>query len=608
MIGGSSDSILTTAAVQLVWIGLVKATVVLLLAWAGALLLRNRSAAMRSAVWAVALSALLALPVLSSVLPSWEIDYPGSRATVSSAGFAATTVPADRTVSPPVPQSGSRPFGAEVVARAEDRPSIALVMAALAFMVWLGGAVMMLLRLALHGIRVCGIARSAEREVPRRLEQVLGGRGARAPTGAPMRVVISGEVSIPFSCGMWKPTVVLPATARNWPLDRLRSVLLHEQAHVARQDYRVHVVVEIVRALYWPNPLVWIAARRVAMERERACDDFVLHRGTPSDEYATHLLHLARAQLAAGTTSAIVTMADASGLKERLRSIMSPRADRTPVRADRQVLAACLALAVVVPLSMAEIRGADREIPSTEQLVGALQHDDDPRVRQRSAWWLGEHEDFDAVWALVDALRDESAAVRQTAAWALGEIKDRKSIPGLVELLEDGDPLVREMAALALGEIEHPSAIRPLVRALDERDELRPAVAWALGEIRGDEAEEARARALEKCDPRLEDCGMVWTETPEKPSYLGTVGDLFDDLGAADVRTRRRAALGLGHVGMHHGFDSNREAITAVDRLLRTLRDPAPEVRAAAVWSLDEINPSRSADSRNSRGLHGGVR
>ena len=45
--------------------------------------------------------------------------------------------------------------------------------------------------------------------------------------------------------------------------------------------------------------------------------------------------------------------------------------------------------------------------------------------------------------------------------------------------------------------------------------------------------------------------------------------------------------------GRAHDYGSLEESLDAVDGLLEALLDEEPEVRAAAVWSLDEINPSR---------------
>ena len=53
------------------------------------------------------------------------------------------------------------------------------------------------------------------------------------------------------------------------------------------------MITGIVSALYWFNPLVWFAARRMRLERERACDDMVLNIGCKASDYATHLMEIA---------------------------------------------------------------------------------------------------------------------------------------------------------------------------------------------------------------------------------------------------------------------------------------------------------------------------
>jgi hypothetical protein len=352
-----------------------------------------------------------------------------------------------------------------------------------------------------------------------------------------------------------------------------------------------------VRSFYWPNPLVWFAVDKAAMEREHACDDEALNVGVRCDVYARHLLEVVLSQTGGATPHAAVAMAGRSNLATRVRKILARGMSRRP--ASREVLTAAAfgAVLVTLPLAALELTAAD-ESSVTEVRHAQLQrprsvevrieelNSGDARVRRYAAWALGEMEDDRGVAPLHERLGDNDVDVRLVAAWALGEIKNRRSVEPLVESLNDDDPFVREMVVIALGEIGHSSAVEPLVGAYARDETLVWPVVWALGEIDSFDAYEARMALFEALERRPWDNTEVWAgewhgwEGPDRIRGLSTLERALSD---EDPENRQYAAWELGHLDNEQ----------AVESLLDLLRDEDPIVRAMAIWALDETNPSR---------------
>ena len=93
--------------------------------------------------------------------------------------------------------------------------------------------------------------------------------GLRCP---PEVLIVDGEGS-PFVCGLRHPALVLPrGLAHALGRDPLRSVLLHELAHIRRRDLLWDWIPTIARVLYVFHPAAHYLAYRARLERELACD------------------------------------------------------------------------------------------------------------------------------------------------------------------------------------------------------------------------------------------------------------------------------------------------------------------------------------------------
>jgi beta-lactamase regulating signal transducer with metallopeptidase domain len=232
-----------------------------------------------------------------------------------------------------------------------------------ATLLWAFGTLACLLRLAAGRVALRRIARRA---VPADAEwsALLADEAARADVRAPVRLLVDAGVAAPATWGVRHPVVVLPAGADAWPESRRRAVLRHELAHVARRDALVQGVAGVTCALYWFHPGVWLAARRLVAERERACDDRVLVSGARPADYAAELLDVARLARASGLPSLVtVSMARRTELEGRLLDVLDPR--RARGRPSRAAGLAGAVLAGVLVVALSAFRAVPREAPAT---------------------------------------------------------------------------------------------------------------------------------------------------------------------------------------------------------------------------------------------------
>jgi uncharacterized protein (TIGR03435 family) len=141
-------------------------------------------------------------------------------------------------------------------------------------------------------------------------------------------VLLHESVASPMTCGILRPTIVLPIEAPDWAEQELRRALLHEIEHVRRADWLSQCVARSVCAVYWFHPLAWMAWRQLGLEAERACDDAVL-RHAEAIAYADQLIALA-ARLKTASVQPLIAMANSTDLSARIRAVLDARQRRGP--------------------------------------------------------------------------------------------------------------------------------------------------------------------------------------------------------------------------------------------------------------------------------------
>ncbi len=334
---------------------IAKVSVVLLLALIAVSALKPRSAALRHWVIAVAVVCAWVVAPMSELLPPWldatlwEATAPSERngvtpdqaATTAAVPPAGSRVEVDVMAAPP-PGASRRPATLQIAAGTWILGTLAsafILLAGLARLRWLAA-------------RGRAIEHGRARDIGEQVRRACG-------LPSPVRLLQSDRPDLLITWGWRRPKVLLPAAAHDWSDERLRIVLTHELAHIARRDWVVQLAAEALRAVYWFNPLVWIACRRLRAESERACDDAVLSQGTDGPEYAAHLLAVARTlHPRRRSWLPAPAMARRSSLERRVRAMLDTTLNRRPVsRPDRVVTIVAL---LAVTLSVAGLRAQPR--------------------------------------------------------------------------------------------------------------------------------------------------------------------------------------------------------------------------------------------------------
>ncbi|MGN6802886.1 MAG: M56 family metallopeptidase [Ginsengibacter sp.] len=113
----------------------------------------------------------------------------------------------------------------------------------------------------------------------------------RMNIGRKIQTYFSSKVNTPMMIGFIKPVILLPLAAMNHLTpEQFEAILLHELAHVRRNDYLLNIIQAVLDTLLFFNPFTWWITKYIREEREKSCDEMVLQSSDP--------FHYARALLA----------------------------------------------------------------------------------------------------------------------------------------------------------------------------------------------------------------------------------------------------------------------------------------------------------------------
>ena len=270
----------------------LKGSVVLAAAWLATALLRRRSADLRHRIWLAALIAMALLLVPVSVPQTLRMTIDAGAAVPGTASAAGRSV-----------------------------PSLALVwsvLAALLLLSW-GAGVLRLFRITRQA-RSAGLVR------------------------------VSSRIQTPMTWGVLRPVILVPEYVEDWSAEQRDMVIRHERAHIDRRDWLWQGFAQVMTAVFWFHPLVWLALVQIRKEAEHAADDATLATGVQAPDYADRLLAVAR-QLSGPSTIAGVAMVRRPALMSRIAAILDTARTRSSAGSGARIGVVLATLALLIPLS-----------------------------------------------------------------------------------------------------------------------------------------------------------------------------------------------------------------------------------------------------------------
>ncbi len=341
-----------------------KSTVLLTLAWLGTSALRRSPTATRHLVWLTAYVAILLLPLAQATIPGRVVvempvsaSRPASPPTPTEVAPRPSFVIGNRLTSDSkLPGPRSNGFDVGSITDLDSSKPRQVVTDGNPDLLWRGAVAVwgtVSAMLALYGVLGIALAhRNRAGITTPELMALAGTAGIKRPIR--VRMARRSTPGYAMTYGVLRPVILLPQTVRSWPAERLRSVLMHELAHVRRLDWLWQSLVNLACSLHWFNPLAWIGAHCLRTEAESAADDFVLSLGCPPSAYARDLLEVAaglgpRRRFMPVTG---VTAMKSPQIEHRIQAILEPGRTRRGTTGIEMLAAIALAAAVLVPLSI----------------------------------------------------------------------------------------------------------------------------------------------------------------------------------------------------------------------------------------------------------------
>ena len=357
IVGALGVGILESALLAFVILGMTK--------------LRPRpTATTRHVFWWIALAASVTLPLVSIAASFSHVEHhrvvelpampafailPATAVANDAGPQQLGNVPSARTKNVPTRYVASPDSATATSALADLRRAIAgydFEFAGLALVaIWLAVAAFGLASLGRSFLTLRSLKRDASPLDENLLRRLRRWRHA-SRSGRAVALAVSNEIDVPLAVGFREPTILLPIqVVEREEIADVDQIAMHEYAHLQRYDDWTNLVQRAVERVFWFNPIVAFIGRRISLEREIACDDWVVAQTGHAHRYATCLWRLVESsRLPAKQLLAPGALQSPKQITVRIEQLLDARRNAVPRLSPLGALgvaALCIALVVV---------------------------------------------------------------------------------------------------------------------------------------------------------------------------------------------------------------------------------------------------------------------
>jgi beta-lactamase regulating signal transducer with metallopeptidase domain len=264
---------------------------------------KHLSPFLQYALWFLLIARLL-VPVTPDpgfhfiTLPAAQVGQMQPESSVSS-GTAPAEIQAASAEGPTLfPETASAVQDSNPLASAEGPASSgrfpAISPAALLLLAWVCGMAFFLLRLLSEYALLKGNLSHASAPPSSRI--CLLAQKVKKDLGlhANIRVVLADGLNSPALSAKFRPTIMLPAHFLLQGDAQIEFALRHELMHFKQKDHLITLLLAVLRAVYWFNPVIWIAFKKIKSDMESACDSMAARNmdAAQKKDYAATILNM----------------------------------------------------------------------------------------------------------------------------------------------------------------------------------------------------------------------------------------------------------------------------------------------------------------------------